>query len=88
MFVNAYVGATNFETLFIFGFIFYLIAHILINMGMNMGIMPVTGITLPFMSYGGSHLLTECVGLGIVQAMRRYRNVTHRDNMRNEFLGL
>ena len=88
LFVNAYVGATNFETLFIFGFIFYLLSHIVINMGMNMGIMPVTGITLPFMSYGGSHLLTEWAGIGIIQGMRRYRNVTHRDNMRNEFLGL
>ena len=82
------LGATNFEMLFGVGFAIYLMSHFIINIGMNIGIMPVTGITLPFMSYGGSHLLTEFVGLGILMGMNRYRRVAHRDDMRNEFLGI
>jgi rod shape determining protein RodA len=44
------------------------------NMGMTMGIMPVTGIPLPFMSYGGSSLITTlaCVGLVANISMRRF----------------
>lgn len=82
------VGATNFETLFGLGLAIFFITHIIINVGMNLGIFPVTGIPLPFMSYGGSHLLTEFMGLGILMSLRRYARIAHRDAMRNEFLGL
>ena len=84
----ALLGATNFEILFGIGLSIYFMSHFIINIGMNIGIMPVTGITLPFMSYGGSHLLTEFMGLGILMGMRRYARVAHRDDMRNEFLGI
>ena len=80
-------GSTNFEILFAVGFAIYIVAHFIVNVGMNLGVMPVTGITLPFMSYGGSHLLAEFTGLGIIMGMNRYRRVAHRDDMRNEFLG-
>ncbi len=82
------LGSTNFEILYGLGFSIYLMSHFIINIGMNLGIMPVTGITLPFMSYGGSHLITEFIGLGILMGMSRYRRVAHRDDMRNEFLGI
>lgn len=82
------LGATNFEILFGIGLTVYFMSHFIINIGMNIGIMPVTGITLPFMSYGGSHILTEFIGLGILMGMNRYRRVAHRDDMRNEFLGI
>ncbi len=85
---NAMLGATNFEILFGVGLAVYFMSHIIINVGMNIGLMPVTGITLPFMSYGGSHLLAEFSGLGILMGMRRYNRVAHRDDMRNEFLGI
>jgi len=39
---------------------------------MNMGVLPVTGITFPFMSYGGSHLLTEWLALGMLSSMKRH----------------
>ncbi len=44
------------------------------NSGMTMGIMPVTGIPLPFLSYGGSAILTECAAMGLVLSvhMRRF----------------
>lgn len=84
----AYTGATNFEMLYGMGLAIYLMSHIFINIGMNIGLLPVTGITLPFMSYGGSHLITEFAGLGILMGMRRYARATHRGNMKNEFLGI
>lgn len=85
---NASLGASNFEILFGMGIAIFFIGHIIVNIGMNLGIMPVTGIPLPFMSYGGSHLLTEFMGLGILMSMRRYRRIAHRDEMKNEFLGV
>jgi len=82
------LGTTNFEILYGVGLAIYFMTHIIINIGMNLGIMPVTGITLPFMSYGGSHLLTEFIGLGILMGMNRYKRVAHQDDMHNEFLGI
>lgn len=43
-----------------------LLAHVFENIGMNIGLMPVTGIPLPFISYGGSNLLTNMIAVGIV----------------------
>jgi rod shape determining protein RodA len=84
----ALLGTTNFEILFGVGLAIYFTSHLIINIGMNIGLMPVTGITLPFMSYGGSHLLTEFAGLGIFMSMNRHKRVVHRDDMKNEFLGI
>jgi rod shape determining protein RodA len=84
---TAAVGASNFEILFGMGIAIYFMSHILVNVGMNLGVLPVTGIPLPFMSYGGSHLITEFAGLGILMSMRRYRRRAHRDDIKNEFLG-
>ncbi len=84
---NAARGATNFETFFALGLAIMLISHFAIHVGMNIGLLPVTGITIPFMSYGGSHLLAEFVGVGILMGMRKYARVVHRDDLQNEFLG-
>lgn len=65
-------GATNFERLFSAGVAVLFISHFLIHIGMNIGLLPVTGTTVPFLSYGGSHLLTEFIGVGVVVAMGRY----------------
>jgi rod shape determining protein RodA len=85
---SATLGAYNFEMLFGMGIAIYFVSHILTNIGMNLGLMPITGIPLPFMSYGGSHLLVEFSGLGILMSMRRYSRVAHKDEMSNEFLGV
>ena len=47
--------------------------QIIVNMGMVLGWLPTTGITLPLFSYGGSSLLSTCIGLGIVQSVWRHR---------------
>lgn len=85
---NAMMGATNFEMLFGMGLAILFMSHLIVNVGMNMGLLPVTGIPMPFLSYGGSHLLTEFAGLGILMGMRRYGRASHRDTMKNEFLGV
>jgi rod shape determining protein RodA len=84
---NSMRGATNFEILFGSGVAILIIVHFIINIGMNIQLLPVTGTTLPFLSYGGTHLLTEFTGLGILMGMRRYRRVAHKDDIKNEFIG-
>ncbi len=80
-------GDTNFEILFGSGLAILIIVHFTINIGMNIQLLPVTGTTLPFLSYGGTHLLTEFTGLGILMGMRRYRRTAHKDEVKNEFIG-
>lgn len=57
----------------VIGMIFF---HVVLNIGMNIGLMPITGIPLLFVSYGGSSLWTALAGIGILQGIyqRRYRN--------------
>jgi len=52
-----------------------LLSHILINVGVVVGLMPVTGIPLPFMSYGGSSIWTSFLALGLVNNVRLRRFV-------------
>lgn len=85
---NAFCGATNFEILFGLGLAILFASHFTVHIGMNIGLLPVTGVTVPFLSYGGSHLLTEFAGLGILMGMRRYRRAAHKEIMKNEFLGV
>ncbi|MFA6339183.1 MAG: rod shape-determining protein RodA [Candidatus Paceibacterota bacterium] len=85
---NAFLGLSNFEILFGIGLAILFVSHLFINIGMNIGLLPVTGVPLPFMSYGGSHLLTEFAGLGILMGMRRYKRVMHKDLIKNEFVGI
>jgi len=80
-------GASNFETLFSIGVLCYFFAHFTLHVGINLGILPVTGTTIPFMSYGGSHLLAEFVALGMLSGQRRYSRAVHRDALSKEFSG-
>ena len=84
---TANLGATNFETLFALGVLCYLMAHTVLHAGINMGVLPVTGTTIPFMSYGGSHIIVEFFALGILSGMRSYGRVAHRDALDREFSG-
>ena len=86
--LHAMRGSTNFEMLFGLGLSIFFMSHFLVNVGMNIGLLPVTGITLPFMSYGGTHLLTEFTGLGILMGMSRYQRAAHKDLSKNELPGV
>lgn len=59
----------SFALFFVLGVSAMFFIHIMINIGMNIGLVPVTGISLPFMSYGGSFLLASLVLVGIIQSM-------------------
>ncbi len=52
--------------LYCLGMLTYFVSQTIINLGMNMGIMPVAGITLPFISYGGSSLMALLIGFALV----------------------
>jgi rod shape determining protein RodA len=60
------VYASSFATLMAFGFLAIWFFHLFINVGMTLGIMPVTGLPLPFISYGGSFLVACYFALGIL----------------------
>lgn len=53
--------------------------HVTINVGMNIGVMPVTGIPLPLVSYGGSSLVSFMIGCGIVMSVYLRREVTMKN---------
>lgn len=79
-------GASNFETLFATGVVILLTSHFFVHIGMNIGLLPVTGTTVPFLSYGGSHLVTEYVAIGMVFAMSRYGKINKRATLDEEAL--
>jgi len=56
----------EYGTLIVSGVFFMFLFQIFENIGMTMGIMPITGITLPFLSYGGSSLMTNLFAVGLV----------------------
>ena len=59
----------NFCKLFTIGFAIKLLVETFVNTGMNLGLLPIVGIALPFVSAGGSHLLIDFIGLGIINSM-------------------
>lgn len=65
------IGKSNFEKLMAIGIGFLFFSQFTINVGMNIGLLPVTGLTLPFMSYGGSHLISSFALLGIFSSFAR-----------------
>jgi rod shape determining protein RodA len=69
-----YASRDRFSCLLAAGIMGMLLFHIIINIGMTIGIMPITGIPLPFLSYGGSFLLTCIVATSLLTniEMRRY----------------
>lgn len=77
----AWRARSNFESLFAMGVASMFVVHIVINSGMNLGLLPVTGTTIPFMSYGGSHLFTSFLALGILASFGRNTGSVHRDDV-------
>jgi rod shape determining protein RodA len=64
----------RFGTIVAFGVVSLIFWHVIINIGMALGMMPVVGIPLPLMSYGGSAILSMMAGVGLLLniSMRRY----------------
>lgn len=61
---------SNFSRLFATGFSIILIVQFFVNIGMNLSVLPVVGIYLPFISYGGSGLVGNFIALGILQSIK------------------
>lgn len=65
-----------FGTYLAIGILSILFVHVLVNVGMNMGLLPVTGIPLPFISYGGTPVLVDLFAIGILESIyRRYKKI-------------
>ena len=62
----------NFPRLFAAGFATVFIVHIFINIGMNLGLLPIVGLPLTLVSYGGASLVMTFVGFGILQSIRTH----------------
>lgn len=61
----------NFSRFFIAMFLVYFFSHVIINAGMNLGLLPVTGLPLPFISYGGSYFMSIMAGFSILENIRK-----------------
>lgn len=70
----ALTARDSFGTMVAVGIIVMFVFQMIVNVGMTIGIMPVTGITLPFISYGGSSLITSffCIGLLLNIGIHRF----------------
>ncbi len=66
----AMLSVNNFCRLYIIGFSIMLFTQLVVNLGMNMGVLPITGLTLPLLSYGGSSLISILIGFGLVQSIK------------------
>ena len=55
------------------GMVTLIFSHVFINIGMNIRIMPVTGVPLPLLSYGGSSVLGSLIAMGLLQNVYIYR---------------
>jgi rod shape determining protein RodA len=80
-------AATNFDALFTIGVTLLFAAHLIVHAGINLGLLPVTGTTTPFMSYGGSHVVIEFLALGIVASLTRHARSVPREAVHQEYLG-
>jgi rod shape determining protein RodA len=67
--VSGWRSKDPFGTMFATGLASMMLFQLIVNLGMVIGIMPITGIPLPFVSHGGASLISLAVGLGIVQSI-------------------
>ena len=68
--VLAQKSQTNFTAYLSVGFLIIFLSETLINVGMNLGLMPVTGLALPFISLGGSALVSNFIMVGILESAK------------------
>lgn len=68
----AIMAESNFPRFFAVGFASLIVFQVFINVGMNLGLLPIIGLPLPLVSYGGSSLIFSYIGLGILQSIRTH----------------
>jgi rod shape determining protein RodA len=67
--VSGWRSRDPFGTMFATGMASMILFQVIVNLGMVVGIMPITGIPLPFVSHGGASLISLAIGLGILQSV-------------------
>jgi len=77
-------ASDNFGSLLAGGIGFIIMAQMTINIGMTIGLMPIIGITLPFLSYGGSNLLAVFMGMALVESVYMRRETRKEYEIANE----
>lgn len=70
----------TFGELFCVGMIFYILYSVFQNIGMTIGLLPVTGINLPFISYGGSSMLSNMIGIAIILNINMRKDLIYFNN--------
>jgi len=73
----AKVTRDSFATYIAIGVFGWFFIQVAVNIGMNLGIFPVTGITLPLISYGGSSLISFVLGLSILSSVARFQRIKY-----------
>lgn len=66
------LGVSRFKSLLIFGVLGMLFFQVVVNIGMNIGVVPVTGITLPLVSYGGSSVVATLISLSFLVSVSKF----------------
>ena len=61
----------------VFGIVFQIIVQVTINISTALNLIPTKGMTLPFISYGGSSLLASAVNIGFLLVLTKYSSLMH-----------
>jgi len=81
---TAFMAQDNFARQSLVGIATLIFVHLYINIGMSVGITPITGLPLPFLSYGGSFVVSMMLAMGFVQSIyRRNMSLTEEDREYN-----
>ncbi len=72
---TAFLARDDFARQIGIGFAMLLFVHLFINIGMSVGLMPITGLPLPLLSYGGSFVVSMLLGLGLMQSIHRHNQL-------------
>lgn len=69
----ASIARDRFGTLLVLGVIALISVHVFVNVAMTIGMMPITGLPLPFLSHGGTFMVSCCILMGLTQSVYRFR---------------
>jgi len=72
----ARIASDTYGALIAYGFAILIAFQMMVNIGVNLRLLPVTGQTLPFISYGGSSLLSLLLGIGLIESVLIHRTAS------------